>query len=270
MASATFATTVWALVRRDLAQQRSYGLAIVLDLLFGLLGLVVYFFISRTFGGGLRTGLDGAPTYFAFAAVGVALTLVVQSTSTGLALGLREEQLTGTLEALMTEPVAVSALAFGLAGFPFLFASLRTVLYLLVSYLAFDVDLSKADWMGFALVLLASALALLPFGVALAALVIVVRRGAVALVSLLTFALGFGGGAFFPTSQLPGWLAPVAGVLPTRFVFRGARAALFAGSGWGKDAAILAGFAAIFLPVALACFYGALVLARREALLSSY
>jgi ABC-type multidrug transport system permease subunit len=268
--SASPTAAIWALIRRDLAQQRSYELSLVFDLLFGLLGLIVYFFISRTFRDIPSSRLGGAPTYFAFAAVGVALTLVVQSMSTTLALGLREEQLTGTLEALTSEPVPIPALAFGLAGFPLLFAAVRTAIYLVVSYLAFGVDLSKADWVGFVVVLLAASFALLAVGVVLCALVIVVRRGAVALVSLLTFALGVGGGAFFPTSQLPGWLAPVVEVVPTRFMFEGGRAALFRGSGWGEDAAILAGLATVFVPAALMCFSLSLVVARRNALLSSY
>ena len=259
-----------ALLRRDVARNRSYIFAITLDVLFGLLGLAVYFFISRTFGGGPHANLQGAPTYFAFAAIGVALTLVVQSACAGLTFTLREEQLTGTLEAVVAEPVRTPVLAVGLAGFVFAFAVVRAVLYVLVAYLAFGIDLPRASWLGFAVVLLAAAVATLAIGIALASATLIAKRAGGVLASLVPFALGFGGGAFFPINQLPGWLQPIAEILPTRFMYTGARNALFRGTDWAGDAAALAAFAVVLLPVALACFHGALALARREGTLSNY
>src|SRR5919108_1489576 len=95
-----------SLVWRDFLITRSYRLPFVFDLIFGIANLVIYFYISRTFEGAETSSFGGAPSYFAFAAVGVSLTVVIQSACVGLARRLREEQLTGTFEALVAEPVA--------------------------------------------------------------------------------------------------------------------------------------------------------------------
>ena len=106
---------VAAVVRRDYHVARSYRLPFALDLLYGVINLVVFFFISRTFLGASTASLDGAPDYFAFAAVGVALTIVIGAATAGLAARIREEQLTGTLEALLTQPLTTMEIALGLA-----------------------------------------------------------------------------------------------------------------------------------------------------------
>ena len=90
-----------AIVRRDYLITRSYRLPFVLDAFYGLLELSVYFFISRTFHGFVPAQLQGAPSYFAFAAAGIVVAVVVAAAASGLAQRLREEQLTGTLEALV-------------------------------------------------------------------------------------------------------------------------------------------------------------------------
>src|SRR5438132_2332717 len=117
--------TVRALIKRDYFVARSYRLAFFLDLVFGVLNLVIFFFISRTFGGRTASELGGAPSYFAFVALGISVVVVMEATSIGLANRLREEQLSGTLEALVIQPVTAVELAVGLAGYPFLFAMIR-------------------------------------------------------------------------------------------------------------------------------------------------
>ena len=122
-----------ALVRRDWSITRSYRTALVTDLGFGFLNLVVYHFISRTLRPRVGSELAGAPSYFAFAAVGIALTVVLQAAITGFSRRVREEQLTGTLETLLAQPISSVELALGLAGFPFLFAIFRALAYLLLA-----------------------------------------------------------------------------------------------------------------------------------------
>src|SRR4051812_16673003 len=112
-----------ALIRRDVQITRSYRLTFVMDIVFAFLNLAVFFYISRTFNNAPTVDLNGAPTYFAFAAVGIALTSVIETASVGLGRRVREEQLIGTLEALMTQPITLVEFSFGIAGFPFLFAT---------------------------------------------------------------------------------------------------------------------------------------------------
>lgn len=253
-----------ALSRREAAIARSYPLARALALAFGTLNLALYFFISRTLHAPRPEELAPAPSYFAFAAAGVAIATVAQAATAALARRVREEQLTGGLEALMVQPVTGLELALGLAGFPFLLALARVLLYLAVAALFLGLPLGDMDPAGVVIVLGLTAPAFAGIGIAIAAAVLLVKR-AEALVSLAMFALFFASGAYFPTGQLPDWTQRIAALTPTYHACRGLRAALY-GSSWSGDCVALAVCALVTVPLACVLFTAAL---RRARLLGS-
>jgi ABC-2 type transport system permease protein len=259
---------IWALIRRDFAVTASYRLAFYLDIGLGVVDLCIYYFISETFPQA-SADLGGAPSYFAFAAVGLAMTIVIGATSTQLAQRVREEQLTGTLEALTVQPLSATELSLGMGGLPFLFAMVRVAVYLIVAATILGVSFSGADWLGFSVVLAASAASLSGIGIVLGGLVIVIKRGAV-VAGLFTFLLGLLGGAFFPVSVLPGWLQTIGEVVPTKFAFDGLRAALYQGGNWEGDAVALAAIGVVTLPLAMWLFGVALAYGRRSGTLVQY
>lgn len=232
---------IYALIRRDWRIMRSYRTALVSDLVFGCLNLVVYYYISRTVKVSVRGGLDGAPNYFAFVAVGVSLSIVLQAATTGVSRRLREEQLTGTLEALYAQPISATEVALGLAGFPFLFAIIRAFLYLLIAGLLLGLSFAHCAWVGLFASFLVTGLALGTIGMALAALVLVFKR-AETVGTLAIFGMCLLGGAFFSAHVLPHWARPLAEIVPTRFAFSAARGALFGGE-WISPTLVLAGMA---------------------------
>jgi ABC-2 type transport system permease protein len=260
---------VRSLIAREYASKRTYRLAFVLDLLFGIANLFVYFFISRTLDAGSKADLGDAPTYFAFALVGIAITNVIGAASTGLAYRIREEQFTGTLEALLVQPVTLGEVSIGLAGYPFLFSMGRAALYILIGGTLLGVSFANAAWLGFCVILFCSALAFGSLGIILGGIILVVKRGE-ALVGVAMYALGILGGAFFPISALPSWLESIANLLPTHFAFHGLRSAIFLGSGWEGDALALLVFAAVGLPLANYLFRRAVDHTRRAGTLSQY
>jgi ABC-2 type transport system permease protein len=262
-------SAITAIVRRDYHITRSYRLAFGLDLFFGVANLLLYYFISRTFGKAAGASLDGAPSYFAFAVAGIVVIVVVQAASTALAMRIREEQLTGTLEALVVQPITSVELCLGLAGFPFVFAFLRAIVYIALAAAFLGVPVGHADWPGMALVLLTAGAALTGLGIALGGVVLVLKKGDV-LASIAIFVLGLVGGALFSISVLPGWLQPLADVVPTRFALDGLRAALYRGTDWGGDVLILVLFAAITFPLAVWIFDRALRFAERSGSLAQY
>ena len=258
------------MVRRDVAVTRSYRLAFVLDIFFGVLNLAMFFFISRTFNGVQDTvNLHGAPSYFAFASVGIAITIVIDAASTGLAQRIRGEQLAGTLEALLIQPVTVGEVAFGLAGFPFVFAMVRSFFYLVIAAIWFHVDLGHASFPGFILVLVTAGAAFTGLGILLGAVVLIVKRGDV-LVGMVIFAMGLISGAFYPIRVLPDWLETIGRAMPTRFAFDGLRSAMFLGSGWWVDVGALVIYALIGIPLAIWVFQVALRHSQRTGSLGQY
>ncbi|HET7483303.1 MAG TPA: ABC transporter permease [Actinomycetota bacterium] len=257
-----------ALIRRDFVTARSYRTAFVMDTAFGFLNLLVYYFISQAIGP-ISSNLQGAPSYFAFAAVGASMTLVIQAATTGLARRIREEQLTGTLEALVGQPITSTEIALGIAGFPFMFAMVRAAAYILFASTFLGLSLAGADWIGFAVVLFCSGAALGAVGILLCALVVMIKRGD-SLIILTTFALGLLGGAVFPRLVLPDWVQKLTVIVPTRYSFDGVRNALFLGQGWADDASGLLLATAILFPLGMAAFGFAIGFARRRGTLGEY
>ncbi len=260
---------VAALARRDWMMARSYRGSYVVEGLTGLFGVAIYYFISQTFPRATAVGLGEAPSYFAFALAGIVITMVLQTAAVALAQRLREEQLTGTIEALLTQPVRDAELALGLAAYPYLFATIRAFVYLLVADVLFGLDLGDADVAGLVLVLAAAVLVTLGLGLLVAALVVTLKR-ATQFAALMTYALAILGGAYFPIQALPGWLEPIARVAPTRLAFDGVRSALFGGGRWTDELAGLLALAVLLVPFATLVFSRALLRERRRGTLVEY
>ena len=257
-----------ALIRRDFLITRSYRAAFLLDLFFGVMNLVIFYFISKTVS--LRTGsIQGAPTYFAFASIGIILTVVMQSATTGLARRIREEQLTGTLELLTVQPISAGEMAVGLTGFPFAFGTVRAAGYILFAGAFLGLDLGNSDFLGFALVLVAAGVALSAIGILMGAVVIAVKQGE-ALAGVVAFGFSLLSGALFPRSILPQWLQALGRLLPTRFALDGMRRALFEGGGWSGDLVALLATCLVLAPISVAAFAWILQTVKRRGTLSQY
>jgi ABC-2 type transport system permease protein len=260
---------VAAIVRRDFAIRRSYRIAFALDLVFGLINLAIYFFISRTFGGKAAHHIGNAPSYFAFVLIGITLTLVIQAATTETVRTLRQEQLTGTLEALVMQPVRSRDVSLGFAVLPMVYAMIRAAAYLAIIILWLNIDVTGATWAGFAMMLVVTGAAMLAIGIAGCALVLVVKQGEL-VVGLVILVMGLFGGALFPVAVLPGWLSAIARLAPTRYAFDGARAAVYGGPGLATDVLALGLFAALALPISFVLFRKAMRTVRRVGSLAQY
>jgi ABC-2 type transport system permease protein len=262
-------TVVAALVRRDRLIVTSYRLSFVLEAFHGIVGLALYFFISKTFEDLSSSDLGAAPSYFAFAAVGVVMGGVLDATSTSVGYRIREEQVTGTLEAVSTAPVTSLDLCLGLMGFPFFFASVRGAFYLVVAAILMGLDVGNTSWIGIVLVFLATGAAMAPIGILAGAAVLVMKRGqmiSATIVYLMTILAGM----VFPVSVLPDGLEALSAVIPLRHAFDGARQALFAGTGWEGDVLALVAFAVVLWPLSVFLFGKAGIWARKAGSLSEY
>lgn len=258
-----------AIVWRDYLTKRSYRIAFALDIFNGILTLAVYFFISRFFRAPELAALNDAPSYFDFAAAGIIVAGMITTASVELVMRLREEQLAGTLETLAGHPVSTGELCLGLVGFPFSFAVGRALVYFVIVFALARLDLLGVSWVGLVVVLLATAAVFAPVSIAAAAAVLVLKRAEMFVGLLIGVVIVFSG-SVFPLSSLPGWLQPVARILPPHLAFDGVRNALFRGEGWGLDAVKLLAIAALCTPLAAAVFDRALRSAQRSGSLGEY
>ena len=260
---------VLALARRDVQVHLSYPVPFVFDLVWGVADVLVWYFVSEVVRAAPVDQLNGAPTYFAFALAGTIASLVIGSATSEISWRIREDQIAGTLETVLAQPLRPWQLAAGTVAFPFAYALVRGFLYLGIAAVALDLPTGRIDWVGVIVVLLLAGAAFAGIGVIAAAVTIVVKRGG-ALVGSLVFAMSFVSGSLFPVSVLPGWLQPIGRVMPTAPAFDGLRDALFRGGSWGREAVVLAAFAVVIAPLGLLALSLSVRLARRRGSLAQY
>jgi len=242
-----------AISQRELQIANTYRPYYALTLVLGLMNIVIYFMISATFASTRPSGIGDAPSFFAFAAVGLILSSILYLGINGLAQRVQEEQLTGSLEALMTEPVRAGELAIGIAGVSVAIAFCRAALFLVFAVLVLSLPLENANPLGAALIAVAVVPSYMAIGIGVGAIVLLIPRSSgVAGVGALGLALL--SGAVFPVTVLPPFLEQISSVLPTFYAFDGMRAALFEGGDWGVPVLILLGSGAVLLPLSLAAF----------------
>jgi ABC-2 type transport system permease protein len=257
-----------AFVRRDLRLARSYRAAFVGQFLgialflatFGLMGSVVRGDFADRFGA----------DYFAFAAVGIAVSGALVAALTAFGGALREAQLDGTLEAVLTTPAPQEETVALLGAYP-----------LLSGFLGGIVTLAGAALFGasyhidpIALVLAAvlSIGAFAALGLLTAAGVLIAKRGS-PVAGLLGMAGTVAAGAYVPTSTFPRWLQAIASVNPMTYALRAWRGALLEAqspASIGPSLAVLAVLAIVGLPLALTVLRRAIDLARAEGTLATY
>ena len=257
-------TVLLAVLRRDSGEGHLLRWPLVLDICFGVINLAVFLLVSQWVAVGGPAG-RGEST-FAFVAVGVSYLLVVQVACTQVALRVREEQQSGTLEALVTSGAPLPVIGLASALYPALVGSLRCVLYLVGAGVFLGLPLGRTHWVGVLVLLALGGLVALALATVLAAAVVAVPHGGtIGRVALA--ALGLASGVFVPVAQLPGPLHAIGMLLPTRPVLDGLRAAV-AGTGWATPAWLSAVWALVLLPVAGALYGGAVRVARRRGALS--
>ncbi|MFI9639965.1 ABC transporter permease [Micromonospora sp. NPDC051925] len=244
---------VLALLRRDLGEGQLLRLSLLLDLVFGVVNLMVFLFISRVLTPPGAHHPLGPTNYFDFVAVGITFMLVLQAASTQLTSRVTREQRGGTLELLAAQPVPASALAVGTAAYPFLLALLRAGFYLFLLHTLFGLHAERAQWWGVAAVMLTGSAAMMGIGIGLTAFGIAVGHGEGA-ARVLVVGLSFLSGTYFPVTALPGALPALTAVLPSRIALDGLRAAL-SGDAWATSALTLLAATVLLLPLS-AWFFG--------------
>jgi ABC-2 type transport system permease protein len=262
-----------AFIRRDFLIALSYRTAFAGDIVFLGAQMVVFAFIGRLVDPASLPAYGGTATsYMEFVAIGIVLSIVVGVLLGRVATAIRQEQLQGTLEALLATPAAVATVQVGSVAFDLLWVPIRMVLFLAVISLTFGLDLELAAVPKVAVLMVA----FLPFvwglGLISAAAILTFRRGGGATSLVISF-LGIASGAYFPLALLPGWLEAAGEVNPFAGVLDGMREALLGGAGWGPvvaDALALLIPSAVLLLVGAMAFRIALARERRNGTLGLY
>jgi ABC-2 type transport system permease protein len=222
-----------AFVRRDLLVMISYRVAFITDVVFIGVQAVLFYFLAQIVDPGLLPTYGGTQaTYMEFVMIGVVISTVSGLLLQRVATAIRQEQMIGTLEALLMTPTSPAAIQAGSISFDLLFIPVRMAALLGVVALAFGLEFQAEGILPALLVFGAFVPFVWGLGLVGAAATLTFRRGdglAAAGMSLLALVSG----AFFPIALFPEWLQALAEINPLAISIEAIREALIGGAGWG-------------------------------------
>jgi ABC-2 type transport system permease protein len=264
---------VRAFVRRDFLTMLSYRVAFVSDVLAIAVQALMFGFVAQLVDPSVLPTYNGVETgYFEFVMIGVVIATVTGLLLQKVATAMRQEQMMGTLEALMVTPTSPTTVQMGSAAFDVMFIPIRIGALLAVVALVLGLDFQASGLLP-SLALLA---AFVPFvwglGLLAAAAIVTFRRGE-GVVGIAMSLLGLVSGAFFPLALLPEWLQRLAEANPVAIVMEGTRDALIGGAGWDaalQDLIVLVPLSAAGLYAGVMAFRVALSREHRRGTLGLY
>lgn len=176
------------------------------------------------------------------------------------------ERWEGTIEYTFMAPISRFTHMIGQTLFSLVYGLLHTSIILGVVVLFFHLDLSRANLLGGAMVLLAGSLSFIGLGILASVLPLLFPERGAQMTHVIQALLLLVSGVYFPISVLPGWMQPLARVSPATYVLEGMRAALLDGAHTGAlvgylGRLVLIGVLAI--PMGLAIFRQAEKYAKR-------
>jgi ABC-2 type transport system permease protein len=257
---------------RDFQQEFSYRTNLLLQVGGVLFSLTIWHFVGRVFADSPRLADRlGGMDYFSYSVVGIAFWHYLSTLLSTFSRKVRQEQLTGTLEAMLVTPNSSASLILMSSAYEVLTSSLWIVLWL---------GMGRLYGAAFHLPHLVAAVALLAvvmgsfasIGILSAGMIIYFKRGD-PLTWLFTSGATLLGGVFFPPSVLPAPLAAFSRVIPVTHAVEGFRTLVVRGGGLSdivSELRYLAVFTAVILPLGLALFHLALKRARAEGSLVQY
>ena len=263
---------VAAFIRRDFRIHVSYRLSFVLQMSTIFFFLALYYFLSQIVDQEEFAASENiSGDYFSYAAVGLALLAILQVGLSSFSQKMREEQTTGTFEALMATPTSPSLVVLASALYDLLRSTAFAFVMLGTAALLFGLELdTDPASLAVAAVALVGCLGLFAsLGVAVAACTVIFKQTS-ALTGMVVSGLALLSGVYFPTDVLPEALQKVAEIIPFTWGLDVVRAALLGGEVDPAQLAGLFGSAAVLLPIAVLGFTAAVRRARQTGTLAQY
>ena len=263
---------VGAIFRRDVIVALSYPGNFALAWLGIVIEVVVAWYISRLIPPSRSFDPSGLVlvSFFQYLAINQAFVRFQTAALNSFAESIRDAQLTGTLEIVLSTPTQLPTLILSSAVWSFTYTILQTTVYLAIA-LAFGLDLSHVNYLTAAVFFILTVGAVSPLGVLAASLAMVIKKtGPVEFLSTASASLF--GGVYLPLSRLPVALQFIGWLLPITHALNGFRAAA-AGiplSGVASDAIWLVVASLILMPVSLWIFAKSVGRARVDGTLSMY
>lgn len=264
---------ILAVAGKEMRIALSYRLSFLMSIASVFLGAAMFYFLSKLIGQSASAQLaDYGGNYFSFVIVGIAFQSYLRLSMDSMAGSIRNEQLLGTLEAVIATPTSLTVFAAGSALWQFVFATYRVIVYFLFGALFFGLNLSGMNVLTALVILILSITAFAGMGVISGSFILVYKQGN-PVRWLYGSAATLLGGIYYPVSILPGWLQPASWFFPITHSLEAMRQAVINGASIGDVSTqllILLGFSAISVPLAIISFRWALRRIRRDGTITTH
>ena len=258
-----------AVCARDFRIWSSYRMRFVTTAFTAVFGVTLFYYISRLVN---APEVGSADDYFGYVVVGTATLEVLTATLTAPVGTLRSELVVGTFERMVVSAFGPVASIVSLIVFPLLLGMTIGAVTIATATVGFGLDLEWATVpLAFPAALL-GALSFAPFGLLMAAAVLVFKQtnaGAAFVISGFALVSGF----YFPVSLLPDWIQWASDVQPFTPAVELMRHLLI-GTPMSDSPALavakLVGFAAVLLPAATAVLRASVRRSRRNGTITEY
>jgi ABC-2 type transport system permease protein len=261
-----------AFLRRDWRIAMSYRFPFVAAFLSSVLFLGLYFFLSELVRSEeLPIGAGREQGYFAYAIVGIILFEVLTVGLYTVASRIRDEQMAGTLEAVVATPVSTWLIALGSTTYEMLYGIGGGVFTALAGIAIYGLRVDVKATAVPALFACAAATLVLctALGIAIGALTLIIKR-TVTVAALMSTAVAMLSGVYFPTDLLPEPVASLAWAFPFRWSLDVARPTLFGGHVPLEELGALVVVSIVALPLSIVAFERALERTKRRGTLAQY
>src|ERR671911_2619324 len=168
------------------------------------------------------------------------------------------ERWEGTIEYTFMSPASRVTHLLGMGVYAIVYGILRTAIVLGVAMLAFDLDLSQANYWAALVILAVCSISLVGFGVVAAVMPLLSPEKGQQVTYIVSSVLLLVSGVYYPVKVLPEWMQVAAQFSPVTYALQGSRAALLRGVGvsqlWESIWPLLV-MGAVFVPLGLFVFH---------------
>jgi ABC-2 type transport system permease protein len=261
---------LWAFLKRDFQSEVSYRLAFLFQVAGMFLSILAFYFMTRMMDPNAE-GLEGIPP-FEWLLLGLSFQYYFSTALYAFSSKIRNEQLLGTLEAMLVSPTPTGMVIFSSAAWDFTYGAIRVLLFLAFAVLVFGVQLHAAGLGALALGVVLTLLSSAGLGILSASFILYFKRGDPINFFLSGLTTLFGN-VFFPSAQLPSMVQWISEALPITWSLRIVRGALLKGqtmADLGDELVRLTLLTAVLLPAGLYFSRIAIRRAKREGSLVQY
>jgi len=259
-----------AFLKRDFLSEVSYRLAFLMQVAGMFFSLLAFWFMTQMIDPATE-GLDGIPP-FDWLLIGISFQFYFSTALFSFSARIRNEQVLGTLEAMLVSPTPTAMVVFSSATWDFTYGAIRILLYLLFATIVFGVQLHVASPLALGLGVVLTLLSSAGLGILSASFILYFKRGD-PINFLLSGATTLLGSVFFPVEKLPDWLQPAADWLPVYWSLTIVRGALLQGRTFaelGRELGMLFLLTLVLLPAGLVCSRYAIRRAKKAGSLVQY